>query len=150
MTTIRDVLAVAGGLSKDDSKVDLSTGRVPAGAIDAPVPQIGTGTGISDLLAEADLSTPGYQWVHGAPLREFEPHADLDGVEFSSFDDSALDSGSDDWVGPYFIPGDHDGCTCDFMPMWAASDVGDRPVDQIDSGDADDDVEDVAASAAGR
>ena len=51
-------------------------------------------------------------------VRPFEPHADLDGVTFSSFDDAAL-ANSDTWPSvEYFIPGDHVGCTCDFLPLW--------------------------------
>jgi hypothetical protein len=151
-STIRAVLALAGGSKPEDVSLDTDTGTI-ADADAAALPQIGTGVGLSDLLAEADMSTPGYQWVHGTAVREFDPHVQLDGVEFSSFDDDVLSTaGTDgDWVGEYFAPGDHDGCTCDFMPMWAASDVGDRPIDQVDDGSDDaDDADDDAVAASGR
>jgi hypothetical protein len=153
-STIRAILAMAGGLSLDKTGLDVKTGVAAVVDNAAPLPQIGTGTGVADLLAEADMSTPGYQWVHGTATREFDPHVELDGVEFATFDDPVLATDGSgtaeaaDWVGEYFAPGDHDGCTCDFMPLWAASDVGSRPVDQVDTGDADDDSDDEDAVAA--
>jgi hypothetical protein len=152
-STIRAVLAIAGGMAAADSPINPDTGTVDALSAESVLPQIGTGVGISDLLQEANMSTPGYQWIHGTAAHDFDPHVELDGVEFSSFDDPVLatdGSGTadpSDWLGDFYCPGDHDGCTCDFMPLWAASDVGDRPIDQVDTGDSDEDDAAVAASA---
>lgn len=64
--------------------------------------------------------TPRWQWVHSGNPNDFPPHADLDGVEFASWDDPVLDSAGSgfEWVGEAFSPTngpsgpDHNGCGC--------------------------------------
>jgi len=80
--------------------------------------QIGTGPIVSDLLSDANADVVSYQWVHGDPLHAFEPHADLDGVQFTEWDDEQLQNTYGWPEVEYFAPGDHDGCTCDFTVLF--------------------------------
>lgn len=106
---LREALAVAGGSPPPD-RLD--------GHLDGPAGGIATGDLASDVWDQLGVSFAGYEWVVGAPDRPFEPHQDLEGEQFSSFDDDALlsDSGEFPFVDHYF-PGDHDGCQCDFTPI---------------------------------
>jgi hypothetical protein len=117
---IRGSLAVAGGSSPTAFATDTAT-------LTAPVGQIGTGSTIGDLLSTAGATTAQYEWNHGPSLAPFEPHLDLDGVQFASFDDPALANDGDFPDNAYYMPGDHPGCLCDFTPLWdfAGSPVND-------------------------
>lgn len=74
---------------------------------------------VSNGLESAGV-TPRYQWMHSGNPNDFPPHADLDGVEFTSWDDPVLDSAGSgyEWVGGAFSPTngpdgpDHNGCGC--------------------------------------
>jgi hypothetical protein len=113
--TIRAALGVAGGADTHSYGLDPATG-----ALDTltPAGQIGTGSTIGDLITGAGGQTKGYQWVHGPSLKPFEPHAALDGAEFENFDDPQLANPGDWPENQFFMPGDHDGCLCDFMPIY--------------------------------
>ena len=91
---------------------------------------IGNGEAIGDMLSGAGLQVATYEWIHGPSMRPFEPHEDLDGVSFSSFDDDVLANPDDFPENQYFFPGDHDGCSCDFSTTWG-------PADDADTGDGD-------------
>lgn len=107
---IRDPLAAYGGATNGTTG-DSSLIGAPFGAL-----LVADGVTQLGLARSGGLFAVGYGWRHGSPLHPFEPHEQLDGTEFSSFDDSAL--AVDDtyaWIesatGGYY-PGDHDGCTC--------------------------------------
>jgi hypothetical protein len=76
----------------------------------------------SETFIQLGIGPTGYEWFVGAPNRPFDPHQDLDGQPFSSFDDEVLaaDTSEFPFVDHYF-PGDHDGCQCDFAPTMEAS-----------------------------
>jgi len=119
--TIRAALGVAGGASAATLTPDV------AGAVtftDA-VGQIGTGSTIAELITAGGGQREGYEWVYGPALNGFPPHEDLDGVQFESFDDDALANPGDFPANQYFLPGDHDGCVCDFMPIYLGPDESD-------------------------
>lgn len=106
---IRATLAVAGGANPTD---------VAGATVTEPVGQIGTGSTITDLLTGAGVTQQGYEWSHGPSITPFEPHEALDGVAFESFDDDQL-ANTTGWPdNAYFMPGDHAGCLCDFVPLW--------------------------------
>lgn len=125
---IREALARAGGASGTAS----SGGAVltSIGQAVEPVPQSGVAAGqtMLDLLrSEARIAPSGYLWIYGdAGSRQtpFEPHRNLAGVTFSSFDDPKLASSGLAWpfVGHYF-PGDHAYCQCDYVAVMADTDV---------------------------
>lgn len=91
----------------------------------APPGGVATGTIVMGAFRDALQILPsGWQWVYGYPDREFEPHALLEGQEFSSWEDDVL-LNDGDWPDvTYFAPGDHIGCSCSFIAMFA-SDRGD-------------------------
>jgi hypothetical protein len=61
----------------------------------------------------AGLSVGGYRWVYGEDDRvTFEPHLDLDGTEFVSFEDEILSNTETFPDTAFFFPGDHNGCRC--------------------------------------
>lgn len=103
-------------------------------SVDIPDGQIGSGDAIGDMLDAADLQAVSYEWVHGPTLRPFDPHEQLDGVAFSSFDDDVLTNDTGFPENDFYFPGDHDGCSCDFSTTWGPADSADTPTD--DTGDA--------------
>lgn len=108
-SAIRESLATAGGALASAS----STGAPPGG--------VATGKIVMDAFREALQILPnGWQWVYGYPDKPFEPHEALEGVEFSSWEDDAL-LNDGDWPDvTYFRPGDHNGCACAYIAMFAS------------------------------
>jgi hypothetical protein len=98
-----------------------SAGALAAPAEAAPTMvagQLATGSTIGNLLTIGGAVMHSYTWEHGSPQNEFEPHSELDGVAFDSFTDQSLQNTGDFPPVQYFLPGDHDGCTCDVTPNW--------------------------------
>lgn len=127
--TIRAALGVAGGAGTGTITVDETGATSTAGGW---VGQIGTGSTISGLLTDAGATQAQYEWVSGPSLHPFEPHQDLDGVQFESFDDDVL-ANTGDWPdNSSYLPGDHDGCLCDAAPLWSFA--GNPLNDSTDSG----------------
>jgi hypothetical protein len=136
---IRCALGIAGGATEQDfGMVTTKTGAVvPAiplgtelGKDGTPIGQIGTGSTISDLLSQNGLGMTGYTWDHGMTLKAFEPHLDLDGVDFATFDDPALANDGDFPDNAYFLPGDHSGCSCDWHANWDDADTDTTTADE--------------------
>lgn len=115
---VRQALARAGGASGlstsgTDAWVTLTDGGTrPAGGI-------GTGELMRGALRDGGAGVEAYRWVYGPAYRQrpFEPHAELDGVVFDNFDSSELANRSGWPPLPYYLPGDHAGCICDFEPI---------------------------------
>lgn len=90
----------------------------------------GGATAGPDMLStfddQANLSVDSYTWIYGdAPRAEFPPHSDLDGESFSSWEDDVLANG-EGWPDvAYFMPGDHDGCGCDWSGGFVEGDTSD-------------------------
>ena len=125
---IRAALGVAGGATEQDfGLVTTNTGAsVPAVPLGAGIGQVGTGSTITDLLtSQPELSQVGFTWEHGSTIHAFEPHEELDGAEFSSWDDDVLANNGDFPNNAFFMPGDHAGCTCDFTAIWSGPDESD-------------------------
>ena len=118
---VRISLAVAGG-----------TPLLPSGSItpiaDAPGSAVALGKIVQDAFKDALNVTPmSHQWVYGYPDKEFEGHSNLEGQEFTSWDDDVLAvQPDDDWLGvDFYRPLDHNGCCCMTIPMYET----DRPDD---------------------
>jgi hypothetical protein len=106
----------------------------------APDGGIGTGVLVNEVLSDGGAGIEGYVWVYGPAhrARPFEPHVELDGIEFVNFDDDVLANGDSFPETEFYFPGDHAGCICDFEPVILAA---------VDAGVAPDDAGDVEASA---
>lgn len=117
---VRAALAEIGGMPQGSSGVDDEGQPLDE---DDVLGGIGTGQEVTDLIIEEGGERLGFEWRYGiTPLtRQFPPHRIIDGRRFVSSIDPALSTvGTQyDWVGPYFHPGDHAGCLCDSMPIWA-------------------------------
>lgn len=114
---VREAIARAGGAASPAASIR-------AGLIDrlmsAELNVLGVATGwlLKELFADKQVLVAGYEWVYGAYPRErpFEPHAALDGLQFENFDDQRLRNFESWPPNEFYLPGDHDGCQCDFMP----------------------------------
>lgn len=116
--TLRVALGIAGG---GDVGVD-EAGNVVSG-LGEQIGQIGTGSTVESLLESSGMEKEEYEWEHGSMTQNpFEPHLDLDGTVFPTFDSEALANTGDFPSGQaYFFPGDHGGCGCDARPTWVPS-----------------------------
>jgi hypothetical protein len=114
-TLVRESVATAGGKSA-------SPNVRPAGA---PEGGVALGDSLLDLLHDAYHQTiEGWRWIYGDPsarTRPFEPHYELDGKEFSSWDADVLYNPEPFPPADFFAPGDHDGCLCDFEVVLVAT-----------------------------
>lgn len=123
----RTVVADAGPDSPDYTPEgdDQPEGAGSASLTVVPDGQIGTGDAVTEMLGEADnVTAQSFEWVHGPTMRPFEPHEELDGTSFSSWDDDQL-SNTEGWPeNDYYFPGDHDGCSCDFTTIWGPPEEG--------------------------
>ena len=111
----RQIMAVAGGAPSAE----------PNSITGIPVGGVWTGSDARDMLDRANERQVGWQWVYGAGGRKhpFHGHLQLDGLEFTSFDDDALRIlPSDSWLNvSHYRPNDHKGCLCDVMPILEGS-----------------------------
>lgn len=125
MGLVRGALSIAGGFLDKTGTAGISDSGQPVDPSEG-MGGIGTGETVSQALQDAGAATDGYTWVHGPSSNPFEPHLNLDGVDFSSFDDDALtnDENFPDYA--FFAPGDHDGCSCDYMVVWTSGDSTDN------------------------
>jgi hypothetical protein len=96
---VREALALAGGLHSD------ATGRPPLNGLTS-------GQLLDGFLRDAGAEIAEYEWAYGISARPFPPHAALDGLVFTGFDDDALSTAGTgaSWIGGSFAPGDHKGC----------------------------------------
>lgn len=105
---IRASLSVAGG----DRGISVSDGTI-INIDDSLMSLLASGVTTLDYLEEAGVTPSGYRWVYGDEMRKpFEPHLDLDGYEFASWDDGGLANGESFPDSAFFYPGDHNGCRC--------------------------------------
>lgn len=118
---VRSALSVAGGgpptvnvsATGGVSVVAPTPGVVPGLAVEGPtVREFGGAVGLVEV---------GFLWDYGDEMRQtFEPHFELDGQEFAGPEDSRL-TNMEDWPATaFFAPGDHDGCRCTAIPVYAA------------------------------
>jgi hypothetical protein len=106
---IRAGLSAAGGNRGTAS----SGGGVVDPSADRPLGLLATGQTSLEYLEAAGLRASGFRWVYGDEIRQtFEPHLELDGYEFSGWEDQGLINPDSFPSTPYYFPGDHDGCRC--------------------------------------
>jgi hypothetical protein len=118
MGVVRRAIGYASGAGQQDqTSAGLNIGNDMSVGV---IPQLSTGPIAQDALASGGLEVGGYTWQHGFTPNPFEPHEELDGVEFDSWTDEALVN-NEAWPDvDYFMPGDHDGCSCDYFVNWQA------------------------------
>ena len=120
---VRAAIGVAGGSSANAfSLTTLANGATVPAVVDAgTLTGVGTGDTITGYLSGNGASTANYEWQHGSTARPFEPHVDLDGVQFDAWD-SPLLANPGDWPRhTQLFPLDHDGCTCQVIPLWVGA-----------------------------
>lgn len=127
---VRQALARAGG-----SSAVLTPGGALVDAAGVPISTgLATGMDVLGQLGQQGIITRRYIWVYGDPgsrTSNFEPHMDLDGIEFGSVTDTVL-ANSLDWPpAPYFYPGDHLGCQCTFEPLFDGADTEDLDLEDV-------------------
>lgn len=119
---IRGAVTQIGGLPPDAAGIadDGSQVRTPGGAA-TPAGGPGTGFEAMDVMRSGGAAVRSWEWVYPPnPRQHFLPHRGLDGLEFSSWTDSSLDAAENaSWIGPFYRPGDHRGCLCYTVPLWA-------------------------------
>jgi len=106
---IRQALALAGGLGGAET-------------LTGPLSALTSGELLGGFLRDSGVQPVEYEWVYGISSRTFTPHAQLDGLVFSGFDDPALRTAAFpgyEWIGDSFAPGDHAGCHCDAAVIYA-------------------------------
>ncbi len=111
---VKAAISRAGGALLHPS--DAQTYNPVAG--DAPLVGLTTGPAVQETLTGEGLSIETYTWVHGFTPSPFEPHVNLDGVEFANWTDDILTNEDEFPDVEFFAPGDHDGCSCDFTVNW--------------------------------
>lgn len=123
---LREALVIAGG---DAAPATVTPRSVLSSTTGDPVGGVATGPDVEQVLLTVGFRRRGYEWVYGDPgsrTTPFEPHANLDGVEFSRWDDDVL-ANNDDWPdGSHYYPGDHLWCQCSFVPLYEG-DEGEGP-----------------------
>lgn len=72
-----------------------------------------------EALAGFGMRATGWEWIVGLPERPFEPHQELSGIQFQSWDDERLATPGSFPDYPFLWPGDHSGCQCDAQPLVA-------------------------------
>lgn len=116
---VRAVLSIAGG---DRGTVTTHGLLDPASLTPEPAGGLATGVTALDLFRSAGVvEVASKRWVYGdasTRTRPFEPHENLDGIEFATWTDDVLTNDEDYPDTPYFFPGDHLYCQCDFEPIF--------------------------------
>lgn len=100
---VRKVMAAAGGTEH------------PADVL--PLGGTASGDGMLSALTTGDAAPRAqWRWVHGDPMVPFPPHRALGGQTFAATSDDRLSNDQAVWTGyGQYAPGDHAGCTCDFV-----------------------------------
>jgi hypothetical protein len=123
---VEDVLRVAGGAQPIRPSSQTRAPRLE----ETPGPGgFGAGPDVAQLVGEEGGVLLGWEWQYRyAIVRDrFTPwHTQLDKVRFATFTDPKLDTEpATSWIGPYYFPGDHQGCRCRTVPIYAVPDLED-------------------------
>lgn len=112
---IREALVLAGGGRE---------ATTPSTALDDGMAGgVAIGSDALAAMAEAGIAVDTWTWQTGWPDRPFDPHQELEGVEFSDWqaDELAYDGWPADMLDGHLFPGDHDGCQCVAIPNTTAA-----------------------------
>lgn len=112
---VRSAMTTAGGASGRQS----AGGTVITGADETPVSGVALGGDVTDTVEGMGATIATWTWSYGdesTRTRGFDPHMELDGLEFTSWDDDALLVQGDWPVATHYFPGDHEGDQCQAYP----------------------------------
>jgi len=119
-SVVRYALAIAGG----GTPTRTNGGGVKDGVGGGQIGGVATGDDIEALWGAYGQPWGGFVWVYNYDgPNPFDPHLDLDGIEYATRDDPVLAVSNDDraaWMldfTEFFYPGDHNGCQCDAAPL---------------------------------
>lgn len=99
------------------SAVTIAGGGSPALGAQARAYGVAYSPDLQALLGTLGIRQDSQQWQTGSPTRPFEPHQELDGLEFVSWDDPRL-ANNHGWPDvAFYEPQDHDGCQCQVVPI---------------------------------
>lgn len=103
---VRDALAEIGGDTQHEG---------------TPVAGLGSGSTVRGTLGDRGAIHVGLEWRYGyLPRNTFPPHESLDGQRFLDWSDDVLATTPGyEWIGPSFYVGDHSGCLCSYMTVYA-------------------------------
>lgn len=107
MDDVRAALARAGGAQP---KAPAREGKPQPGAVLSA-------RALEALATKHDAEVGHYRWVYGISDNHFKPHLDLDGKEFSGWDDPVLKNPGTWPKTEHLYPGDHGGCECDWLSV---------------------------------
>lgn len=126
---VRRAVSQAGGAAALTTDGEGSAWVTLTDGATRPAGGIGTGDLMRETLRDHGASIEAYEWAYGPGARKspFEPHVDLDGVVFETFDDPVLAISGSFPDGAFYMPGDHSGCQCDFEPIILAPDGSTTP-----------------------
>lgn len=118
---VREALARAGGADDAPSQAGVvAAGRLHRLASHLKRLGLAAGHRMEDFLSRAGVVEASKEWVYGrVPRSTFQPHEDLDGTLFTTWDDEAL--AWDEKTFPYVShlhPADHGGCRCGVRREW--------------------------------
>lgn len=116
---IREAISRAGGAAGLTTTPSGGAYVTVTDSATRPAGGIGTGDLMRDALFAGGATVEGFEWVYGPGSRrnEFEPHLELDGVEFENFDSDVLSNDDSFPETAFYMPGDHGGCQCDVSPI---------------------------------
>jgi hypothetical protein len=122
---VRTALAEIGG----ESVLDGGQART------VPLSGIASGPDILEAVG-TKMTALGFLWQYGITdgrrHAHFEPHLELDGRKFTGWSDPGLVPAKGyEWVGDHYKPGDHRGCMCDYVPVWAIDEQADKVRKQL-------------------
>lgn len=103
---VRDALAEIGGDQQHEG---------------TPVAGLGSGSTVRGTLGDRGAIHVGLEWRYGyLPRNTFPPHESLDGQRFLTWADDVLATPPEyAWIGSRFYVGDHNGCLCSYMTVYA-------------------------------
>jgi hypothetical protein len=118
-SVVRASLSIIGGLPETATGVD-ERGR---GVGPDPLGGLANGETVRAEVEQQGGVDVGYTWVYGITLKpdRFEPHWELEAERFEGWADPKLSTAGSKYafVGPFYRPGDHEGCMCDYVSAWA-------------------------------
>ena len=109
---------------------DAATKAGGGATTDQPGGGIACGTLVLSTLHRAGVTIDGWEWVYTerSRTRAYSPHADLDGVRFTTFTDAALANRSTWPPVTHYYPGDHPTCVCKMAPVLSVTPAAEEAV----------------------